>query len=864
VIAGEFLSRPRGSGVGARPLRFCTSDAGQRWLTWALAAAVFLLAAGYFAIFRSYGFQVEDEGTLLFQLERVTRGQLPYVDFGTGYTPGFFYAGAWLLRACDFRVESLRAALALVNAASAAGLFVVASRVTGRSLALIAPLAWVAFLPVRPGDFAAFNVPYPAWPATLAWMIAALAVTGFATRGGLVRVAIAGLAGAAAFAVKPNAGAFVLAGSTWALALFARSDRTQDAREIDRVAVWSGGAAMALGVWLALGLTLWSIDAVVHLLPCCLLAWLCAGSRRGVLATPSHPRALPGLVVLAVAFALPTLAWALPVLARLGAQGFAREVLLIGSGAADLYYLDHPRPQFYALAVTAAVLAVALAGRAVAVRRLRPAPAAAALAIGAVAAVTLLATVAVAPEGFRRGLCSQFENAAFWLALVASYGALALLAARLARNAASGRERALAALVPLAAAMYLQLYPRADFMHLLMGVPLLLVVALALLGRVASWWESGQWGALSGTHALGAMVFAAAALVLGVRLGLNLEPMAHIADGDDLRRTAVATPRVDVWVEANAADDLVGFGKTVDYLAARTVAGESVLAFPALTGVLFAAGRVSPVFHDYWYHGRPSLEEETAMLAALQAAPPRYIVTLNQGWTFFIDSPVYFVRSEEFARERYRLAARFGRFDVLVRRDLAGAGAVIDTWQPEGDAAAVAQPETAARRQAARRWMAALTPPQAAAASLPAGRAEAILFLRGLRDTGDLRTAAWVFKGYDSADPRLVREARGAMELIGAGFEASRHRWAGDFDRAAILPYVAPLRPHAEELLAAGDPQVRAFASAIVSITSDGAGAEASRDFTQATTADSSPRSHAAFPRRPAASVVAANTAVAE
>ena len=63
------------------------------------AAAIFCAAFLYFFLFRFYGFQVEDEGTLLFQLHRVVTGQLPYIDFHTGYTPGFFYLGAALLHA---------------------------------------------------------------------------------------------------------------------------------------------------------------------------------------------------------------------------------------------------------------------------------------------------------------------------------------------------------------------------------------------------------------------------------------------------------------------------------------------------------------------------------------------------------------------------------------------------------------------------------------------------------------------------------------------------------------------------------------------------------------------------------------------
>ena len=43
-------------------------------------------------------------------------------------------------------------------------------------------------------------------------------------------------------------------------------------------------------------------------------------------------------------------------------------------------------------------------------------------------------------------------------------------------------------------------------------------------------------------------------------------------------------------------------------------------------------------------------------------APPRFIVTLNDGWTFFIDSPAYFLAARAFAVEGYTLVARFGPY----------------------------------------------------------------------------------------------------------------------------------------------------------------------------------------------------------
>src|SRR5262249_39170600 len=149
-------------------------------------ALVFVGALVYFSLFRLYGFQIEDEGTLLFQLSRVLAGQFPYVDFHTGYTPGFFYAGAALLRVLGDSTVTLRPFLAVMNPASVAGLYALARRVVGRWMAALPALAWLAFLPVY-RDFAAFNVPYPAWFATIAWVAVALALSGWSVRGGRAR-----------------------------------------------------------------------------------------------------------------------------------------------------------------------------------------------------------------------------------------------------------------------------------------------------------------------------------------------------------------------------------------------------------------------------------------------------------------------------------------------------------------------------------------------------------------------------------------------------------------------------------------------------------------------------------------------------
>ena len=93
--------------------------------------AVFAVAAAYFVLFLSYGFQLEDEGNILFLLDRTVRGQQPYIDFHTGYTPGFFAIGDAVYRVLGASTNAVRLAVAVNNAACAAGLYALARSAAG-------------------------------------------------------------------------------------------------------------------------------------------------------------------------------------------------------------------------------------------------------------------------------------------------------------------------------------------------------------------------------------------------------------------------------------------------------------------------------------------------------------------------------------------------------------------------------------------------------------------------------------------------------------------------------------------------------------------------------------------------------------
>ncbi|MFM8408845.1 MAG: hypothetical protein ACKOCT_01085, partial [Alphaproteobacteria bacterium] len=78
--------------------------------TLALAVAV----AALYLSFVGYGVNLDDEGTVLNQVLRTARGERPYLDFHTGYTPATFYLNAALLRIFGTSVLPIRALLAAV------------------------------------------------------------------------------------------------------------------------------------------------------------------------------------------------------------------------------------------------------------------------------------------------------------------------------------------------------------------------------------------------------------------------------------------------------------------------------------------------------------------------------------------------------------------------------------------------------------------------------------------------------------------------------------------------------------------------------------------------------------------------------
>ena len=171
--------------------------------------AVALGVAAFAAAWRRYGvFDFADEGVLLSQAWRAAHGQVPHVDFETGYGPLYFLLQGAVLRAGGF--VALRLVLAAVHGAAAGFCFALARRLAGATAAWLAVALQVAlFLPVSAQLGTPINIPYPAWYGGVAGVAIAWLVTAPTTR----RLAAAGAIAGAVAAIKPNSGVLLVVGA---------------------------------------------------------------------------------------------------------------------------------------------------------------------------------------------------------------------------------------------------------------------------------------------------------------------------------------------------------------------------------------------------------------------------------------------------------------------------------------------------------------------------------------------------------------------------------------------------------------------------------------------------------------------------
>ncbi len=640
----------------------------------ALTLVPLLFGVWFFGVLAPYGIQVGEDGDMLYQAYATWHGQLPYVDFSTGYTPLYFYWHALLFWIFGVDALVIRASTAVANTVSLVLMYRLAAELVSPRLALLAPLVFLAGLQVFPGEFCAFNIPYPAWYNVTLWLGSLTALVAYVRQSRSVFLIVAGLLAGISFSMKPNTGLFNVA----ALGLFLVWWQPPARRDggLARFSWWLlalGTYAFVLVVFRA---QLFNRAFVLFPLPVVLIVVLLLVNARQRCRDGSG--FLGAALALGFGVAVPILPWALYFLASLGVDGFLRDVLLIGTSYERFFFIAfRPVGTIWDVALLAAGGALLLLPVAVQ-RRLLPAwvPLAAAI-VGGTVVVGYFALFAPMRSGFVSAVTTRIQDLSFFALQMVNWWGVWLAARTSARVDDPRRSVAIAALVALiisAPAFTLGMYPRSDFAHLIVVAPVSIVLGVVLLGRIGERWRAmaevaPYWRALG--PPLIAAPIAAIAIVMAVpsvRLASDMTARALGWRGPDAF-AYLDLPHASLVREAGAGTQLTVLRETATYLAEHSEAREYVFPFPNLSLLCFLAGRLNPTSKGYFIAGYPDHETEAGIVRALETRPPRLIVALRDHELFVTTASMYYFLVRAAVRDDFAPAAQIGPYVVLTRRE---------------------------------------------------------------------------------------------------------------------------------------------------------------------------------------------------
>lgn len=638
-----------------------------------IGGLVFALGLAYFGFFVDYGINFADEGALLSQMSRLADGEVPWVDFHIGYTPGVYYSHAFLMRLFDHSIMPGRWLLVAVISATMALLYFFTLAVSGRSwVGLLPSFIYLATIPIHAGNFASSNIPYPVWYVVLFWVAGFLCLFRFGHSQRYRWLWAGSLFAGLNFLFKPNVGLFHLAAASFVcLAIIPLQDDGTWGwrRRLNRGLWWAWWLGVLLGLALVFSGRAGAREMELFLLPVSVSALVVLWRSAVVPATTGHPRVLPCAAILGGGFLavnVPWLAWAHHLL---GTQRFLERVLFFGADFEKFYFIAHPPVLGGLLVGLAAVVLLVAAPTRLRGSRLSPQLA---MVLGFIAsAAGLYAAVRFRPmpQGFFHAVMSEFEFRVFAATQLIHWLGLWIWM----RSIGTTREHRgpslnLCVLCVGALFLYLQLYPRTDFMHWVTAAPMSAALAAYLIGRLSEAWSSERSG--MPRWVIPAILVSPMLFVGSLRMHRAINARIDMVAGRLQRAPEVrlANSRAPVSINVGRAGDYGELSALLNFLDEATVPGERIFTFPSLDIVSYLSGRNNPTRHGYFFPGWPGHEVEAEVIAALETTPPRFVVVRHWHPLFFARASLYYYALDDFIEQNYRQYARFGSYLVFAHR----------------------------------------------------------------------------------------------------------------------------------------------------------------------------------------------------
>jgi hypothetical protein len=606
------------------------------------------------------GLDAQDEGYFVEQAMRVVRGELPYRDFSTLYTPALLYlhtALFSLLGGPD--VVAPRAVGLISRILLTAGLYALC-RPMARPLFAVLPALYVL---IGFDRLPATWEPHPGWPSATLTVLTILAfsyVPRFTGRSRWPWVMLVGALAALVFAFKQNAGVFLgLALVTFA-AWGGLEGREGPATRPLRVIQWLLLAVLVGLVGWLLRPHLTPVVAGYFLVPIAVVAWVCL---RRLMVAPDGRSAREWLGVaalLGVGFAMVTGPWLAVLLRALDGQyrllgGF------VGSVDQDALWFPLRAP----ITAGACLAGIAVATVWIIYGRRRPRfvlSGLVAIAAFAVCGVLLTADPGEAPLA---AMLHAPGRAAFGFAVLLPPLAIVAGALWSLRSRMVGLELwRFRWLLVSSAIVLLTEYPRFDELHLAWSAGTAMIIGTIVLSHVyrfLGWrWRLGGPARVALAAVLIAVPVATTLPNLQARTEGFVRPLSSPGLVPLIRLEGF--PAVSgVTVTQQDASTLLA---AATFLRDNTAPGEPIFVYPSAPILYVLADRANPTPFAHLYPGAATDLEVQQMVQTLRDQPVRLVVVSPRALAFW-GKPGPNQPLEDFLAQHYREVARFGDFRVL-------------------------------------------------------------------------------------------------------------------------------------------------------------------------------------------------------